>query len=118
MTLNDVVLRDLKNDYPGKPKHASPSFKFSSELQQGVDQDLLLAKILNELITVKLHKVLSSYELAKRMQKIPSDSVSKVPIASATTAEEPEEVTYDDPEFYKAQIGNLVCRPPGQTCTK
>ena len=113
-TFDDVELKDKKDVRNEKAKRASPSFKFSSELQQGVDQDLLLEKILNVPITVKLREVLSSYELAKRIQaisktqKIPMDSTQKVhgtSLATVTTIE--EDMSDEGSDLHEVRIRNL-----------
>jgi len=76
----DIKLQ-VGNDKKGKlkPKRASPAFKFSSEIQQEVDQDELLRKILESPVQLTLRELLSSYEMSKHMnsatktQKIPMD---------------------------------------------
>jgi hypothetical protein len=111
-TFEDVELKERKSIRNEKAKHASPLFKFSSELQQSMNQDLLLDKILDKLIMVKLHEILSSYELAKRiqaiskMQKIPMDSVPKVhgmSLATVTTIE--EDMSDKASELCEVQLG-------------
>ena len=53
-----------------KPKRASPVFKFSSEVQESVDQNALLDKVLDQPITLTMREILSSYEVSKRIQAI------------------------------------------------
>ena len=55
---------------PNKPKRASPAYKFSSAVQESVDYDALVDKILDERISLSLREILSSYEVAKRMQSM------------------------------------------------
>ena len=67
---------------PTKPKRASPAFKFSSEVQESVDQNALLDKVLDQPITLTMHEILSSYEVSKRIQAITKSQ--KIPINSTT----------------------------------
>ena len=63
---------------PTKPKRASPAFKFSSEVQESVDQNALLDKVLDQPITLTVREILSSYEVSKRIQAITKSQ--KIPI--------------------------------------
>ena len=78
---NPDIKLQVGNDKKGKlkPKRASPAFKFSSGIQQEVDQDELLRKILESPVQLTLQEILSSYKMSKcmnsatKMQKIPMD---------------------------------------------
>jgi hypothetical protein len=77
-----------------KQKRASPSFKFSSEIQQSVNQDELLQKVLEGPVPLTLREFLSSYEMSKRMnsvtktQKIPMDEGIKIKTKPKPTLED------------------------------
>ena len=72
-----------KGNYSEKPKRASPAFKFSSKIQESIDHDRLLNKVLDGPVNCMLHDILSMFEMSKRMQattktqKIPLESPSK-----------------------------------------
>ena len=63
---------------PNKPKCASPAYKFSTTIQESIDYDMLVEKILDERISLSLREILSSYEVAKRMQSMTKSQ--KIPI--------------------------------------
>ena len=65
-----------------KMKCASPAFKFSSEVQESVDQNALLNKILDQPITLTMCEILSSYKVSKQFQAITKSQ--KIPINSGT----------------------------------
>lgn len=66
----------------GKKPRASPAFKFSSAAQENVNQDELLDRLLDSPITLSLKEVLSSFEIAKRMQTITKSQ--KIPTNKTT----------------------------------
>jgi len=67
---------------PTKLKRASPAFKFSSEVQESVDQNALLDKVLDQPITLTMCEILSSYEVSKQIQAITKSQ--KIPINYGT----------------------------------
>ena len=72
VTFEDVKILDTptKERAVSKPKRASPSFKFSSTVQESINQDELLKRILDEPIKISFRELLSSYEMAKCIQAI------------------------------------------------
>ena len=84
-----------KGNYGEKPKRASPAFKFSSEIQESIDHDRLLNKVLDGPANCTLRDILSMFEMSKRMQaitktqKIPLEmNMGKSKQTSSTTIEE------------------------------
>ena len=71
-----------KGNYSGKPKRASPAFKFSSEVQESVDHDHLLDKVLDGPANCTLRDILSTFEMSKRMQVI--TKTQKIPLETNT----------------------------------
>ena len=67
-----------KGNYSEKPKRASPAFKFSSEIQESVDHDHLLNKVLDGPANCTLRDILSMFEMSKRMQAI--TKMQKIPL--------------------------------------
>jgi hypothetical protein len=71
-----------KGNYSGKPKRASPAFKFSSDVQESVDHDRLLDKVLDGPANCTLRDILSTFEMSKRMQVI--TKTQKIPLETNT----------------------------------
>ena len=71
-----------KGNYSGKPKRVSLAFKFSSEVQESVDHDHLLDKVLDRPVNCTLHDILSTFEMSKRMQLI--TKTQKIPLEMNT----------------------------------
>ena len=71
-----------KGNYSEKLKRASPAFKFSSEIQESVDHDCLLNKVLDGPANCTLHDILSMFEMSKRMQAI--TKMQKIPLETNT----------------------------------
>ena len=71
-----------KGNYSGKPKRASPAFKFSSEVQESIDHDCLLDKVLDGPVNCMLHDILSTFKMSKRMQVI--TTTQKIPLKTNT----------------------------------
>ena len=79
MSFEDVEYIEIgTTEKPTKPKRASPAFKFSSEIQESVDQNALLDKVLDQPIMLTMREILSSYEVSKRVQAITKSQ--KIPI--------------------------------------
>jgi hypothetical protein len=76
----EIIEPPTKTKGTDKPKCASPSFKFSSTIQESVNQDELLERILNEPVKVTFHDLLGSYEIAKQVQSITKSQ--KIPAGS------------------------------------
>ena len=122
VTFEDVEILDTptKEKAALKPKHASPSFKFSSTVQESINQDELLERILDEPGKISFHELLSSYEMAKCIQAItksqkisinPVDAQKSVQMERTSHANEVnsariEEIT--DEEFEHGQIPRTV----------
>ena len=72
VTFEDVEIIDEanKDKLAGKPKRASPAFKFASAVQESVNQDKFLERVLDEPVTITFRELLSSYEVSKRIQSI------------------------------------------------
>jgi len=94
-------VRVKEDAMPNKPKRASPAYKFSSAVQESVDYDTLVNKILDERVSLSLREILSSYEVAKRVQSMTKSQ--KIPIggpentkSAKTAGAYVEEVTDDD----------------------
>src|SRR5580693_55435 len=94
-------VRVKEDAVPNKPKRSSPAYKFSSAVQESVDYDTLVNKILDERVSLSLREILSSYEVAKRVQSMTKSQ--KIPIggpentkSAKTTRAYVEEVDYDD----------------------
>ena len=71
-----------KGNYSEKPKRASPAFKFSSEIQESVNHDHLLNKVLDGPANCTLGDILSMFEMSKRMQVI--TKTQKIPLKTNT----------------------------------
>ena len=71
-----------KGNYTEKPKRASPAFKFSSEIQESVDHDHLLNKVLDGPVNCTLRDILSMFEMSKRIQAI--TKTQKIPLETNT----------------------------------
>ena len=71
-----------KGNYSEKPKQASPAFKFSSEIQESVNHDRLLNKVLDGPANCTLRDILSMFEMSKRMQAI--TKTQKIPLETNT----------------------------------
>ena len=85
VTFEDVEMVDEanKDKLAGKQKRASPAFKFASAVQESVNQDNLLERILDEPVKITLRELLSSYEISKRIQSITKSQ--KIPVNGAKT---------------------------------
>ena len=59
-----------KDKFTGKPKRALPAFKFMSAVQESVNQDEFMERLLNEKISVSIQELLSLYKVSKRIQAI------------------------------------------------
>src|SRR3984885_2774989 len=64
---------------PRKLPRASPAYKFSSAVQESVDYDAFVDKLLDEQVSLSLREILSSYEVAKRVQYLTKSQ--KIPIS-------------------------------------
>ena len=71
-----------KGNYSEKPKRVSLAFKFSSKIQESIDHDCLLNKVLDGLANCTLHDILSMFEMSKRMQAI--TKTQKIPLKTNT----------------------------------
>jgi len=96
-------VRVKEDAVPNKPKCASPAYKFSSAVQESVDYDVLVDKILDEQISLSLREILSLYKVAKRVQSMTKSQ--KISIGGPENAKSAktagayvEEVTDDDEE--------------------
>ena len=59
----------------------SPAFKFSSEVQESVNHDHLLDKVLNAPVNITLRELMSTFEMSKRIQAI--TKTQKKPLENA-----------------------------------
>ena len=71
-----------KGNYSEKPKWASPAFKISSKIQESIDHDCLLNKVLDGPANCTLRNILSMFEMSKRMQAI--TKMQKIPLEMNT----------------------------------
>jgi hypothetical protein len=76
----EIIEPPTKTKGMDKPKYASPSFKFSSMVQESINQDELLERILDEPVKVTFRDLLGSYEIVKRVQSITKSQ--KIPFGS------------------------------------
>ena len=89
-----------KGNYSGKPKRASPAFKFASEIQESVDHDRLLDKVLDGPANCTLREFMSTFEMSKRLQVI--TKIQKIPLniepkaATRTSSVAIEDVTDEE----------------------
>jgi hypothetical protein len=85
VTFEDIEMVDEanKDKFMGKPKRASPAFKFASAVQESVNQDEFVERLLDEKISVSIRELLSSYEVSKRIQAITKSQ--KIPVAGIKT---------------------------------
>ena len=70
-----------------KSKRASPAFKFSSDVQESVDHDRLVEKVLDAPINISLREFMSTFEVSKRVQAI--TKTQKIPIAHSSDPKTP-----------------------------
>ena len=104
-----------KWNYSGKPKRVSLAFKFSSEVQESVDHDHLLDKVLDRLANCTLHDILSTFEMSKRMQVI--TKMQKIPLEMNTgNSKQTSSVTIeevDDNDISPiAYVRAIMAQPP------
>ena len=71
-----------KGNYSEKLKQASPAFKFSSEIQESIDHNCLLNKVLDGPANCMLRNILSMFEMLKGMQAI--TKMQKIPLKTNT----------------------------------
>src|SRR6266849_6780190 len=103
VTFEDVEIIDEanKDKLAGKPKRASPAFKFASAVQESVNQDKFLERVLDEPVTITFRELLSSYEVSKRIQSITkSQKISingaKEQVSTGSTAKRISNATIKD----------------------
>jgi hypothetical protein len=104
-----------KGNYSGKPKRASPAFKISSDIQESVDHDRLLDKVLDGPANCTLRDILSTFKMSKRMQVI--TKTQKIPLEMSTgnskrTSSATIEELDDDDTSPIAYIRAITAQPP------